>query len=339
MKRRTFLAGSVIGITSLSGCTGLFNSKDNKNDNTNNNKNNNQVDIPNYNGLSKTGINNDFLEMHFSELNSIDSFTVTHKENISTGSPQERKWYRQNNIGYQILSSERDIEREWYYGKNIMGVRSVSTDSINLVERSIPPTDKWANADLLKSIIEKSTFKISSETNSTIVYTGVADLNKFNSPQGFTLEISKDRPIITSINFTDISESYTIKKINQTTVSAPSWYTKALKEHVIVTGGGYNNANALILEISEYQKKNLNNLLLTVVGPSGNTHTTQINETLKPGDSVFLVLRQGNLFYSINRLPPVSDRDKLQNGIYTLLGSTMEGDHLFELKIKYSQTN
>lgn len=336
MKRRTFLASSVVGITALSGCTSLFGSDDEPNDDEDNSNNDDEpIEIP-HEGLEEEDIQSSFVDAHFSELRSVDNFTISHQKEISDGSVQDTTWARNRNIGYQIVSSEGSIKEERYYGEDVMGVRSTSEEIVNLIERPIPPMDEWANADLVRSIIEESTVEVTNETEESIEYTGLAESDRFDSPQGFTLTISKDRPLITAIEFSDLVEKYELTKLNQTSVDEPTWYTRALQENVIVTGGGYDNANALILSFSESQQRTLEGFLLTVIDPSGSSNSVHVDETVEPGDEVYLISRYGNLYYSINQLPAVSDKDELGEGLYTLVGATREGNHLFEIQLNYS---
>lgn len=331
MKRRVFLTSSVIGASALSGCMGLFSDGEDPTE-TDQTPTSNEDITPPYEELGSNSIPIEFLNRHFQTLSEQGGFTVSYTSQLESGSNREIEWKRSDGRGYRSVSINSDIVEEQYYSGDYVGINEPDQNSgVNILERSLPPVESWANATVFQNVIEGGRFSIDSETESEVVYAGI--LENEDSDRGVTIHISKNRPIITEIAFTDSQEAYELTEIGSTTVVEPNWFTEALQNNVIVTGGVYEDGESLIIQTDENSSPIQQGSLINIIQPNGESSSINVTEEITSGESVYIVFQDNEPYYSVDQLPPISNRDSLESGTYIIRGISPDGEQQFEVQL------
>jgi hypothetical protein len=337
MKRRIFLASSIGGLTALSGCMGIF-SGDEEDDENNDEtpESNEDVNIP-HDSLGENEISSEFMDQHFQTLGDIQNYTEVYTTETEQGSSKVTKWERDGETGYVTTTVSEETVEEQYYSGDYIGVNNPSKGSVNILEISIPSVSDWGKAGFVRNIVGDGTFSVDSENDTSVVYAGV--LNSEGSGQGIEVHISKDRPIITRIEMSESSETYEIEKIDSTQISEPNWFTEARSNNVIVTGGVFEDGEALIVELNEDSQPISENSLLSIINPEGESSSLTFEDGVSAGDTVYIVFRDGTPYYSINQLPSLPEKDNIKDGSYIIRGLNPDGDHQFEVQVIGDSSN
>lgn len=329
MKRRVFIASSVAGVTALSGCMGIF-SDDDEEENPEETQEPNEDVEPPHEGLNMDGIAETFIEQHFQTLGSV-SYTVTYSTQTEAGNPKETKWRRGDSSAYSSTTVNSELVEEEYYSGDYVGINAPDRNSVNILERNTPPVREWANASFLLNLVNNGTFSIDSETESSVVYAGV--LTSEESSYAAQLHISKERPIVTMAEISDLNQSYELTDIGSTSVKTPDWFTEARENNVIVTGGVYEDGEALIVQTNDNSQPIPQGSLISVIPPGGSSLSISLEEEVSPGKSVYIIFRGGEPYYSVGQLPSLSNRDQLTDGPYIIRGISPDGDQQYEIQL------
>lgn len=337
MKRRIFLASSLGGLTAISGCMGIFSGDEEDDDNNNEPPEPNEdITIP-HDSLGEEEISSEFIDQHFQTLGDTRNYTEVYTTETVDGSQKITTWERDGDTGYVTTTVSSDIVEEQYYSGEYIGVNDPSRDSVNILERSIPSVSEWGQAAFVRDIVDSGRFSADSEKDNNIVYAGVIDSD--GSSQSVQIHISKDQPIIKKIQISSTNESYEIKNIDSTLISEPDWFTEARANNVIVTGGVFEDGDALIIRLNEDSQPIPENSLISIINPESESSNITLEDEVSAGETVYIVFRDGTPYYSVDQLPSLPEKDNIMEGTYIIRGLNPDGDQQFEIQVIGGSSN
>lgn len=252
MKRRVLLASSIAGMTSISGCMGIFSGNEDKNkdesttdttDETDNDTGNTndtstdtnttdesttdtedqEIELP-HDELEPNSLSPNFLDTHIPTLENTQNYTI-YFERVSGGGLRKTLWKRTETKAYSRNKIDSNLLEETHYEDGKLGVKTDNEESVEMSNQSLPSLGGWGYTAFIRLILEEGTFSLDSETESNVLYTGELQSEEAD----IQISISKERPIITEITLSVDKVLYEVKDINSTTIETPNWFTEAKK--------------------------------------------------------------------------------------------------------------